>query len=333
MMWRVFLDLLAAARRPLVVVDFETAGLGGAPPVEFAVMIWAPWRKVEDDETTRSMIPHVPPGLTYACVQRVDPGQPIDPGAVAVHGIRDEDVRGVGLPAWNDLEVVGFFRGLEAGDAEESEGPAVWCGHNAHGADLAWSRRWGYLGGEVDAIDTMRLGRRLAKEHPHPLAVDGVTPLGGEFGSHVPAIGWGLDAFSSSLTGMHVALTGARPDGAHGALHDCAATARVLCRMLEMWDTLWPPGRRDVPATANLSALLAALDAPEPGAVSWDGWLAQDTDGALSWRKGKHRGKPPGFDADYAGWVSRLPRSPTGVDGDAWCSQHTADVLKSQVRR
>ena len=334
-MWRVLLDLLTEARRPLVFLDFETAGLGGKPPVEFAVLVWAPWRSAEDDETTRRCRDLVPPGLTYACVQRVDPVMPIDPGATDVHRIRDADVRGVvGVPMWNDLEVVGFFQSLAQGDAAESEGPAVWVGHNAQEADLAWGRRWGYFPQtEPDAIDTMRLGRRLAKEHPHPLAVDLVTPLWdagrNDYATSVPAIGYGLDAFSGSLVGMHVGLTGARHE-AHGALADCVATARVLCRLLEMWDTVWPPTRKDVPASANLAALIAGLDAPPPGQVGWDGWLAPDESKVQGtgfvWRRGKHKGRPADCDHGYRQWVLDRPRLPTH-DGEMWCSQHTADIL------
>ena len=314
-MWQVLLDILSAVRRPLVVVDFETAGLGGAPPVEFAVLIWAPWRAPEDDETTRRVRHLVPPGLTYACVQRLDPGQAIDPGATRIHGIKDADVRGVGLPAWNDLEVQGFFRGLAAGDAAE--------------ADLPWARRWGYLPpDELDTIDTLRLVRRLAREMPHPMTVDMVAPFDGEIAACVPAISWGLDPFAATLAGAHVALLGERPQDAHGALHDCAATARVLARALDLWSPLWPPRRADVPASANLSALLACLDAPPPGQVSWDGWLECDPlavpGTGYTWRMGKFKGAP----AHRDNYVMDMPRNPTGDDAKRWwCSQHTADIL------
>jgi DNA polymerase III epsilon subunit-like protein len=331
-MWRVLLDLLAAARRPLVVVDFETSGLGGKPPVEFAVLVWAPWRTPEEDETTRRCRGLVPPGLTYACSQRLDPGCQIDPGALAVHKIGPAEVRG--MPAWNDLEVVGFFQGLAAGDAAEGEGPAVWVGHNAQEADLAWSRLWGYMPpSEPDAVDTMRIARRLAKEHPFPLSVDIVTTFGdvpdlGAHGVHVPATEHGLDAYAGSLVGLHVALTGARHE-AHGAMSDCLAAARVLCRMLEMWDTLWPPSRQDLPPATNLAAMLAALDAPPPGQVSWDGWLGPDESKVAGtgyvWRRGKFKGQVAHRDA----YVLDLPRLPTGLEDKTWwCSQHTADILQ-----
>ena len=46
-MWQHLLDLLTATRRPLVFVDFETAGLNGAMPVEFAIAYWTPWADAE----------------------------------------------------------------------------------------------------------------------------------------------------------------------------------------------------------------------------------------------------------------------------------------------
>lgn len=327
-MWRSILDLLTAAHRPLVVFDFETAGLGGAPPVEFAVLIFQPWDEPEQDAITRKAAAECPPGLTYACVRRLNPGVPISPGAARVHKIADADVRKA--TPYQHPEVVGFFNGLASGD--EDTGLAVWCGHNAAGADVPWARRWGYLpddtlaglGGEIDIIDTMRIMRRLTRSHPGPIVPDMTTPFPDEQSAHVPAFAYGLDAYASSLTGTHVALTGKRHDG-HGALADVCATARCLARMVDLWATLLPSRRADVPASVNLAALLAALDAPPPGEVSWDGWLGEREDGVPGyvWRKGKHRGEPAHRDA----WVTRLPRQPTGVDGQGWCSQHTADIL------
>lgn len=328
-MWRVLLDLLSAAKRPLVVVDFETAGLSGAPPVEFAVLIWAPWRTPETDAETPRVRSLVPPGLTFAMSQRLNPGQPIDSGAQAVHGITDADV--AGCPLWNDLEVRMFFQGLAAGDAAEGEGPAVWVGHNLQNADLAWGRRWGYFPpAEVDAVDTLRMRYRLGREHPFPLNVDVVDPVDADGGRTVMAIGWGLDVFAANLAGLHVALCGSRPEAAHGALADACATARVFARLIDLWSPVWPPRVSSVPASVNLSALLAAWDAPEPGAVSWDGWLAMAPSGGFTWRKGKHRGAAIDCDPGYRRWVSDLPRLPSGNDGEAWCSQHTADILAGQ---
>lgn len=328
-MWRVLLDLLTATKRPLVVVDFETAGLSGAPPVEFAVLIWAPWRTPEMDEETTRIRSLVPPGLWYACSQRLNPGGPIDPSTTAVHGITDEDV--AACPLWSDIAVKAFFQGLAAGDAAEGEGPAVWVGHNLQNADLAWGRRWGYFPPvEVDAVDTLRMRYRLGREYPFPMAVDALESVGAGSMDLAMCVGYGLDAFAANLTGMHVGLCGHRPDNAHGALADVCATARVFARMIDLWSPVWQPRVSSVPASVNLTALLAAWDAPEPGAVSWDGWLAAAPSGGFTWRKGKHRGAAIDCDPGYRRWVSDLPRLPSGNDGEAWCSQHTADILAGQ---
>lgn len=332
-MWRSFLDLLTACRRPLVFIDFETAGLGGAPPVEFAMLFFAPWDPPSDDEVTRRAAKECPPGLTYAVNVRTNPIQPIDPGATRVHRITDADVRD--CQPYNDLELRVFFQVTALGDDKTGERPAVFVGHNAAEADVPWARRWGYLPpadhpAPIDLIDTMRIARRIGRTHPYPLVCDIIPPIGDEQRAHVPAYVVGLDAYASSLVGVHAALTGRRHD-AHGALADCCATARVLARLLELWSSLLPPRRGDLTPDANLGALLAALDAPEPGVVSWDGWLAEaETEGGgFTWHKGKHRGKPATIDPSYRQWVRSLPRHPTGVDGEAWCSQHTADILAS----
>jgi DNA polymerase III epsilon subunit-like protein len=332
-MWDAFLRLLAAARRPLVVLDFETAGLSGAPPCEFAVLVFAPWEPQDGDETTRKAAAACPPGLTYALAKRLNPLQPIDPDATRVHGIRDEDVRGE--QPYNDLELRAFFQGLAAGDEGwtgggegDAVGPAVFVGHNIASADAPWARKWGYLPpAEVDMVDTIRVVRRLQRTYPRPLAVD---LLGGYGATGMPCIEWGLDVFGASLAGSHVALLGHRPAEEHGALADCCATARVLARLLDAWGPCWPPLISTVPATANLAALLAALGAPEPGMVSWDGWLGEAPSGGFLWRKGKHKGAAVDCDPGYRRWVCDLPRMPSGNDGEAWCSQHTADILAVQ---
>lgn len=337
-MWQHLLNLLRETRRPLVFVDFETSGLGGAPPVEFALLVYAPWEQPQDDDLTRACARVCPPGLSYACERRLNPKRPIDAGAERVHRITDADI--VGCIPYDDLEIRAFFQGWNAGDSADGVGPAIWCGHNAAGADVPWARSWGYLPGadlEVDLVDTMRIVRRLQKAAAYPLALDVTTPVGMETHAGVDEVSWvpavesGLDAYASSLVGSHVAMTGRRPLVEHGALADCCSTARVLCRLLDLWSPMWPPSRADLPASANLGALLAALDAPPPGQVSWDGWLEEsDIDGrpGYRWAKGKHKGSQAYCDPGYKKWVSDLPRQPTGVD--AWCSQHTADILRSQ---
>ena len=139
MTWHRLTSLLKATRRPLVFVDFETAGLGGAPPVEYAVAYWAPWAEPEMDAVSVAAREGAPPGLTYATTQRVDPCAPIHWKAQQVHGISAEMLKG--CKRYNDLEVVGFFQALACGDAATDEGPAIWGGHNVAEADVPWAQR------------------------------------------------------------------------------------------------------------------------------------------------------------------------------------------------
>ena len=54
----------------------------------------------------------------------------------------------------------------------------------------------------------------------------------------------------------------------------------------------------------------------------------------VRWRRGKHKGQRHNFDRSYNKWVNSLPRAPTGVDGEAWCSAETARLImnESQAR-
>ena len=307
-MWRRLLELLRDAGRPLVFVDFETAGLSGAPPVSFAVLVFQLGDEVDDGETTQACLGTCPEGLVYAVTKRLDPLCQVPEAASRVHGIYTADVRGK-EQAYNDFEVSGFFRDLASGDGGGR--PAVFAGHNVCGADIPWMLLWGYLAEwPTGAIDTMRVGRRLVAEHPYPLVPERTAG---------PCREHGLDAFSGSLTGQHVAVCGGRPSGAHDALGDVCASARLLAGLLEGWAPLWES------STKRLDLLLSELD--KPPSHSWDGWLREETGGWFSWAKGKHRDKPVSWDMSYAEWVSKLPREPTGVDGNAWCSHRTAEVL------
>lgn len=327
-MWQRLLNLITAVRRPLVVLDFETSGLNGAPPVEYAVAIWAPWQAPADDPTTTRARRAAPPKLTYAATSRLNPGGPIHPDAQRVHGITAEDVRGA-MP-WNDIGLQAVFRSLAVGDPDAEggpEGPAVFVGHNAAESDVPWAQTWGYLPTDPApiVIDTMRMQRRLVKDHPHPLHPD-VPNM-----RCCPAIGHGLEPYATSLIGLHTALFGDPASESHGAVADVLSTARCLAAMLDLWAPLWPgPVATEDPAAA-LDALLARLNAPPPNALSWDGWLRVDRDtGAVTWG-GKARkvgeGAPLTADRGYADWVMSLPSAPTGRNGDAWCSDATRAAI------
>lgn len=324
MTWHRLTNLLRATRRPLVFFDFETAGLGGAPPVEYAVAYWAPWAEEDQDDTSVAARRGGPPGLTYAATMRLDPGCAIHPKAQAVHGISADMLKG--CKRYNDLEVVGFFQALAQGDAGLGEGPAIWGGHNVAEADVPWARKWGYLPqGVVSCVDTQRLFRRLVKSHPFPVAPDAVNP-----GQHVPAVGHGLTPYAASLVGVHTALSGEPHSGAHGALSDVLASAWCFAAMLNLWQPLWPTEVQGEDADVALEAFLAAVNAPPPGLLSWDGWVEVLPDGRHVWGDKAQKvggGRPLTCDPGYARWVSELPPSPTGENGKAWCSAETRAAL------
>lgn len=323
-MWRRLLELLTATRRPLVFFDFETAGLNGAPPVEYAVAYWAPWCPQADDDASCTARRGGPPGLTYATTMRLDPGCNIHPKAQAEHGISADMLKG--CKRYNDLEVVGFFQSLAQGDASSGEGPAVWGGHNVAEADVPWAQRWGYLpAGAVACVDTQRMFRRLCKSHPFPVAPDAILP-----GANVPAVRHGLTPYAGTLAGVHTALTGDPHQGQHGAMADVLASAWVFMALLEMWQPLWPAGVQNEDPHAALDALLAAVNAPPPGMLSWDGWVEVLPDGRRVWGDKAAKvgaGAPLACDKSYASRVASLPSSPTGENGKAWCSDATRAAL------
>ncbi len=325
-MWRLLLDLLAANRRPLVFVDFETAGLNGAPPVEFAIAYWTPWAEPDMDPVSVEARKHAPPGLTYAVSSRLNPGVRIDHDAQAVHGISDADVKA--CPIWNDIGVVSMFKSLGVGDLGAGEGACVWAGHNIAEADLPWATSWGYLPRDESPliIDTMRLARRLGKDHPFPLAPDAPALAGHAAWPHCPAVGHGLKPYAMSLGGVHTALFGDPPDVQHGALADVLASARVLEAMLNLWEPLWPRAATVADPAEALAQLLAALNAP-PAGISIDGWLKTRPTG-ITWARGKCEGQSITSDMGYARWVCDLPSQPTGINGKAWCSDATRDVVQ-----
>ena len=326
-MWQHLLDLLTATRRPLVFVDFETAGLNGAPPVEFAIAYWTPWADAEMDDVSVEARKHAPPGLTYAASGRLNPGGPIDPEAQAVHGISAEDV--AGCPMWNDIGISSVFMSLAiGGDASGGEAPCVWAGHNVAEADIPWAQSWGYLPRDAAPliIDTMRLTRRLGKDHPFPLSPDAPALAGHAAWPHCPAVGHGIKPYAASLGGIHTALFGDPPDVQHWALADVLASARVLSGILDLWTPLWPRLATTDDPNAALARLLGALNEP-PAGVSIDGWIKTRPGVSLTWNRGKCEGQAINADLGYARWVADLPSQPTGINGRAWCSDATRALI------
>ena len=63
------------------------------------------------------------------------------------------------------------------------------------------------------------------------------------------------------------------------------------------------------------------------GALGPDGWLTRGNLGALEWARGKHKGHRVTRDPGYAKWCASLPRLPSGIDGESWCSAETAALL------
>jgi len=328
-MWSRLLDLCYLTRRPLVFVDYETAGLGGKPPVEFAFAYWAPWAEPSMDEVSVAARAVAPPGLTYAATGRLDPGVPIDPEAQRVHGISAADLKG--CPRYDDIEVSAAFRSLATGDAEAGEGAAVWAGHNLAESDIPWSQIWGYLPpGPIECLDTMRLQRRLSKDMPLPPAPDAIYKDGAwsQGPCYCPAIVHGLAPYAASLVGLHTAIYGEPATGSHGALPDVLASARCLAGLLDLWGPIFPGACTTEDPHAALAAIIAEANRPRLGVLSIDGWIAVDRDtGVKTWARGKHEGLPTKFDRGYAEWVVSLPSSPTGINGKAWCSDETRAAL------
>ena len=332
-MWRRVLDLLTRTRRPLVFFDFETSGLSGAPPVEFAALVWAPWCEPEMDPLSVRAREAAPPGLWMASAGRLNPGRKIDPGAGRVHGITDADV--AKAPRWDDIEQRAFWRALAEGSGDEL--PAIFAGHNVAEADLAWMRTWGYLSADYQPplIDTMRFQRHLAHcdGMPMPPVPDAAGLADGPWRRHAgtvvhcPAVSHGLRPYATSLEGLTTALFGDPADGGHGAPVDAVTSALCFWAMLDLWAPMFPGIVTGEDPHAALDAFLCVVNAPLPGALGPDGWLTRNALGALGWARGKHKGRAITCDPGYLRWCRTLPRLPTGVDGESWCSAETAALL------
>lgn len=334
MMWNRLLSLLVATRRPLVFVDFVTAGHGGKPPVSYALAYWAPWAPPETDAVSTALRARCPPGLTYATHGLLNPECPIDPAVQQDNSISDADVQG--CRSYRDLEIAGLFRALDAGDAAQGEGRAIWAGHSiAEG--MPWMWNWGYLPNYHSPappafVSTIRLQLRLTVDHPFPLLPDAYTA-----GVKAPCIGHGLKPYSWRLEGLHTALFGdpatGSPDDPTHAMAGISATVNCLAVMMELWAPLLPHAVTGEDPHEALALLLAALAAPPKDLLAWDCWVNVDRDtGALTWSNESSSaagciGQPLNADVDHANWVAALPSAPTGRDGDAWCSDATRTAI------
>lgn len=309
------IDMLRHANRPLVWFDFETATMDG-PPVEFAMVVMAAEDDAEDheDQTTAEVAASLDMPISYAVSQRLNPGCQISPGASAVHGITNADV--AGCPSFDDPEIVGLFRAFE-------DMGAIFCGHNVAAFDLPIAHACGYIQGP-DMLDTMRIAKRLKADFPMPHEH-------GKALSESSLIGLGLDAFSLSLTGLHVAMTGQRFDGAHGALADVIANVRVFQGLMEGWLTEEAVINYQVNSPDPIAVFLEHVNTPPRTQVGWTGWLGiVDTETTFDYefKRGKHKGltvsQVQARHPDYIQWMLG-PKGPDDLD------EETRAILSDEI--
>jgi len=311
--------------RPIVFFDFETSGLTDADrPCEIAAIVMSAAGGADpsdpDVATVLGLLPvHLHRYVSMVMHGRCHPGVRIKAGAQAIHGISDADV--AGAPRFDDFSIVEMFRGLESAGA-------AWAGHNIIGFDLRMAARCGYLAANSAALvfDTMAIFASLKSYAPGPRCPEYFAPDDSMEGAlYKPLIGeahpLGLKAFAGSLEALHLALTGAAMEGAHGALADTAATVRVFDALINGWTTT---ETRD----AWLDDLRVMLK-PPPGYVGSSGWLKAivGVDGdAIDYeiQKGKARGyELSEADRGLVKWIADLPD----------CDDATRAVLISALNR
>lgn len=129
----------------------------------------------------------------------VDPGIPIPWGASAVHGIVDDDVKG--LPAFADV----------AGELREAIGDLVVVGHNV-------------------AFDIRFLNAEFRRAGERTLEGNETFCTMTHFGRLNPGLGRGLDDVARAL-GVE-----GRAQDRHNALEDAVVTARIAARLLAAGD-------------------------------------------------------------------------------------------------
>ena len=198
-------------------------------------------------------------------------------------------------------------------------------------------RAWGYLPADYEPplIDTMRFQRRLAHRDgmPMPPVPDAAGLADGPWRRHAgtvvhcPVVSHGLCPYASSLEGLTTALYGDPTDNGHGALVDAVTSSLCFWAMVDLWGPMFPGSTVGEDPHAALDALLAVVNAPLPGSLGPDGWLTRNSLGALEWARGKHKGHRVTRDPGYTRWVCGLPRLPSGIDGESWCSAETAAFL------
>lgn len=144
---------------------------------------------------------------------------------------------------------------------------------------------------------------------------------------HCPVVSHGLRPYATSLEGLTTALFGDPADNGHGALVDAVTSALCFWAMVDLWAPLFGRDMDGEDPHAALAALLGVVNAPLPGALGVDGWLTRDQAGVALWARGKHKSHRITRDPGYTRWVCSLPRLPSGVDGETWCSADTAALL------
>lgn len=169
--------------RPIAFVDLETTGLN-----------------VEDDRIVElAVVKLMPDGERQSRVRRIHPGRPIPPGATAIHGITDDDVRDCPTFMQVAKSLLDFLSGCDLG------------GYNVEGYDLRMlAAEFARCGlslpvSEAKVVDPMRIFSR--KE-------------------------------SRDLTAAVRFYCGRAHEGAHGAEADILATIDVLEAQLARYDDL-----------------------------------------------------------------------------------------------
>lgn len=176
-------DLLSL-ERPLVIFDLETTGLtpGDDRTVEIA------YQKI------------MPDGTVTARTQRLNPGRPIPEDATAVHGIRDEDVRGEPTFANLCYDLWSVFEGVDVG------------GFNVIGYDLPFLRaEFALMGKNFDYSSKRILDGKVLyhKVAPRDLVA------------------------ARNLSAAYKTYCGGTHDTAHTATGDVEVTVRVIEKLLE----------------------------------------------------------------------------------------------------